>query len=114
MAVDFDKLVIGPCTAIFGDPVTYSPAAGDPPFAITGVYNDAYVEVETTGDGPPVTSSYPVLGVQLSQFAALGRATPVQGDGLTLDKTGESFDVREVRPDGKGAALLLLNSRGTP
>lgn len=101
--IDWDSLVLGPCMATFGEPVTYTPAAGVA-FAITGVFDAQYADV-VVADGLPITSNMPVLGVQLSQFAT----SPQQGDTLTIASTSQTFVVKEVRPDGHGSAKLMLN-----
>lgn len=103
--IDWDSLVIGPLMKVFGEPepVRFMPATLAP-FGIDGIYDPAYVEVELAG-GMGVTSARPVLGVQLSQFAS----PPLQGDRLTIVRTGETFLVKEVRPDGHGWAKLMLN-----
>jgi hypothetical protein len=119
VAVDWDKLVIGPTTAIFGDEVCF--VAGDDSFDIVGVFDEAYLELTPLGHGGDaiesfsfgspggITSSKPVLGVQLSQFRC---RPPKQGDTLVVRSgahAGERFEVKEVRPDGHGAAKLMLN-----
>jgi hypothetical protein len=101
--IDWDKAVSGPCTRIFGEPARFMPATTRP-FDINGMYNSAYVEVDLAG-GMGVTSARPVLGVQLSQFPN----PPLQGDRLTIVRTAETFRVKEVRPDGHGWVLLMLN-----
>jgi hypothetical protein len=101
--IDWDKVVVGPTTGVFGEPVHYMPAAAAP-FDIVGVYDDAYVEVDPAGS-MGVTSARPVLGVQLSAFPS----PPLQSDRLTIVRTGEAFFVKEVRPDGHGAAKLMLS-----
>jgi hypothetical protein len=102
--VDWDAILIGPVDGIFGEPATYFPATGGS-WAITGIFDEAYVEVALAG-GMGVTSARPVIGVQLSQFLFY---IPQQGDTLTIARTGETFIVKEVRDDGHGAAQLLLN-----
>ncbi len=102
--IDWDGLVIGPCVAdVFGEPVTYTYASGAP-IQITGVFDAQYAEVDLA-DGQPVTSFRPVLGVQVAQFPL----APAQGDTLLIQRTAQTFVVKEVRPDGHGAAKLLLN-----
>jgi hypothetical protein len=101
--IDWDKAVVGPLTGVFGEPVRYLPAT-TAPFSITGIYDEAYVEVDPAS-GMGVTSAKPVLGVQLSQFPV----PPEQGDRLVIIRTGEPFYVKEVRPDSHGAAKLMLN-----
>ncbi|WP_298281254.1 hypothetical protein [Acidocella sp.] len=112
MTVDWDGLVIGPLAATFGQSVTYTHQAGTVE-AITGVFDSEYLSLDPIGGsleqlGSPanITSSRPVLGVQLSQFLA----APLQGDTLTL-ATGAAYSVMEVRPDGHGWAKLLLNAK---
>ncbi|MDA8230152.1 MAG: hypothetical protein M0006_02315 [Magnetospirillum sp.] len=104
MAIDWDTAVIGPCMDVFGEPVTYAPAAGGM-FVVTGVFDEAYREIDSiTADGVPLTGEMPVLGVQLSQFAQ----PPVQVDQLTVQRTGITYVVKEVRLDGHGGAKLML------
>lgn len=115
MAVDWDTFVIGPTIAAFGEPVTYSAPAAS--FAITGVFDEAYLELTPLGRGGLTTESIglgnvgaisaemPVLGVQLSAFPV--GIYPAQGDTLALRDA--VYVVKEVRPDGHGWAKLLLN-----
>lgn len=101
--IDWDSAVLGPVMGVFGEAVRFMPATTRPT-SITGVFDEAYVEVDPTG-GMGVISARPVLGVRLSQFVT----PPLQGDRLTIVRTGETFIVNEVRPDGHGAAKLMLN-----
>ena len=101
--IDWDTLVLGPAMAQFGEAVSYA-FAGGVPVPITGVYDEQYTAVDVV-DGQGVTSSMPVLGVQLSQLSSM----PQQGDELVIVRTTQRFVVREVRPDGHGWAKLLLN-----
>ncbi len=103
MAIDWDGNVLAPVLGVFGESITYSPAAGAP-FAISGVFDEAYSEIDLAG-GMPVTTDTPVVGVRLAQFAA----PPSQGDSLTIARLGWTFVVKEVRPDGHGYAKLMLN-----
>jgi len=102
MAVDWDRLVLGPTQRVFGEPVTYAPA-DDGPFQTTGIFDRAYTEVDIAEDGTQINTTLPVLGVRLSQFP-IG---PKQGDQLTVQ--GGVYVVKDVRPDGHGAAKLMLN-----
>lgn len=104
MAVDWDSLVHGPVTAAFGEAVLYAPFAGGDPFTITGIFDEAYAEVQELGD-QPVSSVSPVLGVQLSQFPV----PPAIKDQLTIQATGTVYVVSVVEPDGHGWAKLYLN-----
>jgi len=104
MAVDWDALVHGSVERAFGEPVLYAPAAGAP-FTISGVFDEAYGQVEIV-EGAPVSSVVPVLGVRLSAF---GATPPDTGDRLTISRTGTVYAVSNVKPDGHGWAQLSLN-----
>src|ERR1700722_5878476 len=117
--IDFDTLVIGPCLATFGEPVTYFSTAV---LQITGVFDEAYTEVTPLGRGGmaseslslgypgSITTEMPVLGIQLSQFPAANQ--PQQDDSLLIQRTGTTYVVKEVRLDGHGGAKLLLTLQG--
>lgn len=102
MAVDFNKLVLQPCIAIFGEPVKYNPRLGPAQFCLNGVFDKAYTEI-VVHDGVPVTQTLPVLGVKLEDFPS----PPLQGDHLLA--RGDVYKVREVRIDSHGGAKLMLN-----
>jgi len=104
MAIDWNKAVLGPVMGVFGEAVTYSPSAGTP-FAISGIFDEAYREVEVVDGDIPVTTEIPVLGVRIADFPA----PPLQGDLLTITRTGATYAVREARLDGHGGAKLMLN-----
>lgn len=104
MPVDWSKQVLGPCINVFGQAVAYASVDGVS-FQISGIYDEAYHEIEVVDGGIPVTTSTPVLGVRLSDFPT----PPAQDDTLTIVDSGEVFVVREVRPDGHGGAKLMLN-----
>lgn len=76
MAVDWDSVLLGPVHGVFGEPVTYMPARGMP-FPIDGVFDKAYLASDALGDGAPMSTTMPVLGVRLALFPA--GAQPVQG-----------------------------------
>lgn len=110
--IDWDGLVVGAVTQVFGEAVTYFPQ-GAAAFAATGVYDEEYLDQDAVGREPlaqiggmvNLSGSRPVLGVQLSAFPV----QPSQGDLVKVLRTGDTFVVREVRPDGHGHAKLLLN-----
>lgn len=103
--IDWDALVMAPCEAVFGEPVTFMPAAGAP-FAGTGIFDAAYRQIDIAG-GQAVTTECPVLGIRLSAFQSPMQAIPLQGDGLYI--RGKSYVIREVQVDSHGGAKLLLN-----
>lgn len=105
--IDWDALVLGPLNAVFGEPVTYMPYRGAP-FAITGIFDEAYTPVTLVSD-PAVTTARPVLGVRLSEFPANFNPETAQGDRLTILRTGEIFVVKAGKTDSHGHARLELN-----
>lgn len=107
--IDWDALVVGPTVQVFGEPITYRPAAGGS-FDLTAVFDDAYLAVVMGDDGDPeVATIDPVIGVQLSAFTALGQALPVDDDTLIVLRVAKTFMVVNVEPDGKGHAKLRLS-----
>lgn len=103
-----DAKILTPLQKTFGTAITYQPAVGAP-FQITGIYDKAFFGVDPT-TGEAVVTNQPTVGVQLSQFA--GQPLPLQGDQLLVIRSGEQWEVREVHPDGHGAARLMLNVPG--
>jgi hypothetical protein len=101
--VDWDSLVLAPLQSVFGEPVTFLPAIGQP-IAVSGIFDEAYREVDLAG-GMAVTTESPVLGIRISDFPVL----PLQGDQVTVPSRAKTYIVREVQLDGHGAAKLLLN-----
>lgn len=108
MPIDWDQVVLGPTEAVFGEPATYLPAVGTG-FAITGVFDAAYKEVDQI-DPLSANSTMPVIGVRLALFAT----PPVQGDQVRVPSIGKLYMVRDVRPDGHGWAKLMLSDTGNP
>ena len=102
--IDWDAQVLAPNEAVFGEPVTYIPAIGAD-FAILGVFDEAWREVELLDTELGNTSVTPVLGVRLNQFPN----PPQQNDQVRIARVNSTYRVREVRPDGHGGAKLLLN-----
>ncbi|WP_233872494.1 head-tail joining protein [Paraburkholderia adhaesiva] len=102
---DFDGQILAPLFAQFSEPVTYSPADGDT-LAVNGIFDEAYRELVPQGGVLAYTTERPVCGVRLVEF---GDTPPHQGDVLTVNRTGNVYEVQEVRLDGHGAAKLMLN-----
>ncbi len=103
--IDWNAAVLAPVHGVFGQPVTYTPSAlGATPFTVTGVFDEAYREIDLAG-GTAITTETPVLGVRASEFLA----PPMQGDTLIIQATGHTYSVRDVRPDGHGEIKLMLN-----
>jgi len=96
--------------AVFGEAVTYMPAAGGS-YAINGVFDDAYLkEVMFEDASQGVTEVSAVLGVQLSQFTT----APVQNDQLSVASVNSTYVVRDVRRDSHGGAKLMLSRVSSP
>ncbi len=100
---------------MFGEAVRYRtcPTPGVPPVTcmVTGVFDEANVDqfaIENLAPGA-VVNTRPVLGVQLSQFAAFG-IEPAQDDVLTRVSNGRCYLVSKVREDSHGGARLDLNN----
>lgn len=112
MAIDFDRLVIGPLNDIFGTPGIWYRPRGQQAFLITGVFDAGAKNVKEIGeDGIPITDVQPILGIRLSDFTTAG-ITPDQGDKVTI--AGVDYQVSNVDPDGQGEAKLSLNQLAVP
>ena len=110
MTVDLREL--GPIVnSDFGFAATFEPARGDAR-QIHGVFDEAYREIILSPDSPPATDVSPVIGVNMADFA--DDAPPLQGDRITITEagypfTGNTYQIRDVRPDSHGWAILFLN-----
>lgn len=107
--IDWGAEVLGPCLDVFGEPVTYTPAAGTP-FQVTAIFDNAYHKDTLFEDGPGVINQSPTLGIRLSDFAA----TPDQNDRVFVPSVNATYLVREVHLDGHGGARLMLNKVSSP
>lgn len=102
--IDFDKLVLAPCQAVFGEPATFTPVAsapGAPSFAGRGIYTERPVDVQLV-DGSVLSSAEKWLDIRLSEIAIV----PAQGDRVAL--RGKLFVVEDLDEDGQGGARLTL------
>lgn len=106
MSIDWDALVIAPTVGVFGDDVIYTPVGGAA-FPITLVYDEGNKDLDLAG-GTGVNTSNPIVSGRLADFAV----PPAQGDSVLIIKTGETFVVKDVEEDGKGAVKLPLNYSG--
>jgi hypothetical protein len=109
--LDVDALILAPLMSqdIFGEVPSplWTPAAGGAATAIDGVFDEAYAAVDSLDTGDSAVTVGPTLGVRLSQFP--GGAVPKTNDTIVIPRIGNTYVVREVRPDGHGHARLLLN-----
>jgi len=105
--IDWDRLVLAPLDGVFGEPISYKPAAGWTTEAtIRGIFDSAYLKDVMFDDGSTgVTEVHAVLGVRLCEFIF----PPAQNDHLLVPRTGAYYVVKDVRPDGHGSAKLILS-----
>lgn len=109
MTINWDALCTGPCVAVFGEDIDYTPAGGDT-VTVQLVYDEGNKHVTVAGM-VSVNESNPIVSGSLSQFQQYG-LEPQQGDTLVIRRTGEAFTVRDVNEDGKGSVVLPLNYMG--
>ena len=102
--IDWNAVLLAPVMGVFGEAVSYTPLTGAS-FAITGVFDDGFLEVDPIG-APGVLSSKPRLGIRLAQFPAGFDAKEAQGDLFTVLRTGVTYVVKAGRADSHGHALL--------
>jgi hypothetical protein len=114
--VNFDALVLGPTFDAFAEPVTFIPAAGGiittygGPNIGRGVFDHGHTLLEVQGDGAPVSTETPMLGIRLSEFST----APVQNDQVYIPSVNSTYMVRDPMPDGHGHARLMLSLAGSP
>ena len=110
--IDFDRLVLGPCQAVFGKPIIVTPLVSQPGVApystkpdgvspLTGIWSVKPIDVQME-DGSIMSSQTNRLGIRLSDFAV-----PIApGDKLAVD--GVTYLVDDTDDDGQGATDLTL------
>lgn len=93
-------------TADFAVPGSYAAAAGGDPVAVDGILDAGFLEAaERAGTGVATAeAAFTCRAADLPEAAA-------PGDVLTVD--GEAFDILEIRPDGTGMAVVMLERAGT-
>lgn len=103
--IDWDREVIGPVMTEFAEPVIYYPVMlPGSSFQAHGVFDESHRLESGIGGGLDVSTSVPVIGIQ----DALFQRPPEQGDRLTICRTGVTYEVKDVRPDGHGHSKLML------
>lgn len=114
--IDWQRLVVAPLQAAFGQPATIT--FGGQNYDLNGVFDEAYKDVDVS-DGMPVTTVSPALGInigdvglgdqpvtELQDCRVTVYASPLPGGAPTVDT---DYVVQQARPDGHGWALLILN-----
>ena len=106
--IDWNAHVLMPLSNLFGEKIYYQPMDGDG-FETIGIYDEAYREIASIGDGVAMSTECPTIGICAGNLSG---HMPVEGDMVTLERTREIFQVNNVRPDGKGDYRLMLNLAG--
>ena len=86
--IDFDTAVLAPLMSVFGQPVTWQPAAG-PPVALSAVFDANYREVKFAIE-ENVIANRPRLGCRVTD---LGGLLPSEGDTFLI--AGSTYTVSE-------------------
>lgn len=108
---DLADLALKAATDAFAVPATYKTlvsAPGGPDLAVRGVFDAAHEVVELGDEGAAASSTAPVLGIRLADFAGV---TPAQGDEVVID--ANTYEVYDTQPDGPGVGMQLLLKRKT-
>ncbi|MBX6382083.1 MAG: hypothetical protein IRZ07_03780 [Microbispora sp.] len=104
MAVDWDALVLAPCMAAFGEPVSISWDGGAALTIPDAVFDRQHVEIQFPDGRAPLSGWHPVLGIRAA--ALPDGVSPRQLDRVVV--RDEEFQVVDVQPDGAGHILLIL------
>ena len=104
MAVDFDALVLAPLVnQVFGEPVTWQPAAGAAVSA-SGIFDANFQEVKWTPNEQEVIAFRPRLGCRVADLGG----EPAEGDTFLI--RGASYRVSEPPlADGIGHIAIFLH-----
>lgn len=100
---DMQAALLDACMTNLGSGVTYQPKDSDEETDITAIFDNAAFDVDF-GNGGPVQSSQPWLGVKLADLPA----DPQIGDFVTAK--GNRYRVIKIEPDGQGGARLTLRT----
>ena len=111
MAVDWDKHVLAPCEAVFGEEeeADYIPRTGAA-YTIGCIFDSAYKDVSLIDVSVDANSVQPVAGIRVVAL----HAPVVQGDQIRIKSVGKLYLVQDYRPDGHGWAKLMLSDTGQP
>ncbi|MGI4849561.1 MAG: head-tail joining protein [Janthinobacterium lividum] len=105
--IDWDAVCNAPVMAVFGELAQFQPYNADP-FDVHGTFHEAYKSIDLAG-GMGITTESPAFGIRLAEFAL----PPGQRDEIRITPTnlhgGGVYTVKEVQPNGIGAAVLILN-----
>lgn len=89
-------MVIGVTSSVFGEDVTYLVNGETEPLTISGLFDNAWVEIEG------VASFKPTVRIRLSDLPD----KPGKGDRITARSV--TYRIIESREDSRGGSLLIL------
>lgn len=95
--------MLGVAVRTFSTAVQYIPKSG-PAYNISAVFDKAHVEIDQD-TGAAISSTDPILGVQLSQL----QTPPRKGDRVNVG--GTVYVVADSQPDGQAGARLKLHEQ---
>ena len=108
--IDWDALLLGPLNRVFGQQAEYTTPDGSSSWLITGVFDEAYTDVDVV-NGEPVTTTHPCFGFPVSLMSGRvqksGKLFVPAAPGAPLQDT--IYIVKQVRNDGHGWCRLMLN-----
>lgn len=93
--------ILGSSLSVFGEAVTYLPAAGGSR-SMRGIFNEMFTEVDPQS-GALISTQQPNLGVRLADFTV----PPTVNDRVQV--RGITYRVRDCQEDGEGGAKLILS-----
>lgn len=103
--IDFDAVVNGAITGVFGEALSYTHRASGTIDAVQAPFSEPYTHQVLADDGSAVwTVAAPSFACRLSALSAV----PVRGDSVLREKTGAAYLVYDSIPDGVGWTKILL------
>ncbi len=111
MTIDWDEKLFAPVHGLFGEAITYLPAAGGSFPIADAIFEEAYRPLPLSEEEAEVTTETPAMTVRLAALPA----EPVQGDQVQVPTMNATYIVKEPQIDRHaGTALLLLNLVSQP
>lgn len=103
MAIDWAAEVLGPVMAEFGEAIVYLPRHASPIPIADAVFDEESAEVQIGEDAQVSTQRKPVLGIRAALVPCAA-----QSDRVRIVRTGKTYVVKDVEPDGHGHLKLTL------
>lgn len=85
--------IVNTSVRIFGEPVIYQ-RLPDPPFAVRGIYNQAYMENDPRGSGSDIDTTFTIIDIRAADLPY----APYEGDLVTVGI--KVFRIWRCKPDG--------------